>query len=212
MHARPSVRHTIEGPAGELEARIDAPAEDQEPVAVAVICHPHPLHGGTLEHKVPFTVARALQGLGAAAVRFNFRGVGRSGGSYGEGVGEVDDAIAVIEWAREHWQLDRLWLGGFSFGAAVAFSAALRTPAERLVTVAPPVQRLAMPTASRPDCEWLVLQGSNDELVEAAAVQAWLRSFRPPPRFELLEGADHFFHGRLADVRRVVTEFFGASK
>lgn len=212
MQAPPSGRHTIDGPVGALEARIDAPPLEQEPVAVAVVCHPHPLHGGTLDNKVAHTLARTLQGLGAAAVRFNFRGVGRSGGSYADGIGEVEDALAVATWAREHWQVERLWLGGFSFGAAVALKAALRAAPERLVTVAPPVERLELPAGTHPHCEWLVVQGTEDQLVDAGAVERWCRGFEPAPRLELLEGADHFFHGRLTDLRRCVTEFFGTRK
>jgi hypothetical protein len=212
MHAPPSSKHTIEGPAGDLEARIDAPPAGQEPLAVAVVCHPHPLHGGTMDNKVAFTLARTLQGLGAAAVRFNFRGVGRSGGKHANGVGEVDDAVAVVQWAREHWQLERLWLGGFSFGAAVALKAALRVHPERLVTVAPPVQRLELPAGKGPGCEWLVLQGSDDQVVDAGAVAQWCRTFEPQPRLVMLEGADHFFHGRLTDLKRVTGEFFGPPK
>ena len=117
----------ITGPAGDLEARIEDPVPAGEPrSAVGVVCHPHPLHGGTMQNKVVHTVARAMQEAGAATVRFNFRGVGQSGGRYAAGAGEVDDAAAVIEWTRRHFDCDALWLAGFSFGAAVALQVAAR--------------------------------------------------------------------------------------
>src|SRR5439155_960318 len=116
------------GPAGPLQALIETPATEvqgPQPVsAFAVVCHPHPLHGGTLDNKVVYTVARALEQLGAPAIRFNFRGVGTSAGSYDEGRGETADALAVIAYGRRRWPQAALWLAGFSFGGAVAVGAA----------------------------------------------------------------------------------------
>ena len=114
---------TIDGPAGSIEARVEDPSSAGTlPLVIGVVCHPHPLHGGTMQNKVVHTAARAMQEAGAATVRFNFRGVGASGGRYDDGIGEVDDALAVIEWARREFSCDTLWLAGFSFGAAVALA------------------------------------------------------------------------------------------
>ncbi|HYM26941.1 MAG TPA: alpha/beta fold hydrolase, partial [Steroidobacteraceae bacterium] len=120
-------RLMLTGPAGPLETLVETPAgagAAQQPRAVAVVCHPHPLFGGTLENKVVWTVARAFEQLGAAAIRFNFRGVGRSAGAYDDGRGETEDLGAVLAYARGRWPQAPLWLGGFSFGAVVALRAA----------------------------------------------------------------------------------------
>ena len=122
--------------AGALEAAIDTSARPA--VATAVICHPHPLQQGTMSNKVVTTVARAFARLGADAVRFNFRGVGASAGRYADGIGERDDALAVVAWCRERWADRPLYLGGFSFGGAIAAAIAARVAPAGLVTVAPP--------------------------------------------------------------------------
>jgi uncharacterized protein len=200
---------TIAGPAGEIEARLENPLPDgARPEVVGIVCHPHPLHGGTMQNKVVHTLARAMQEGGAPTVRFNFRGVGASAGTYADGLGEVDDARAVIDWARSHWRSERLWLAGFSFGAAVALQAAIDSHPDRLVTVAPPVGRLIAQSVARPACPWLIVQGDRDELVDCAAVQRWAASYAPrPPRLLLMQDAEHFFHGRLAELRAGVLGF-----
>ena len=198
---------TIEGPSGPLEGRVEDPAEDSRPAAVGVICHPHPLHGGTMHNKVVHTVARAMQQLGTPTLRFNFRGVGRSAGQYGHGIEEVYDALAACEWARRRFRCDALWLAGFSFGAAIALQAAGQARPAKLVTVAPPVGRLLVTPVARPPCPWLVVQGDRDELVELPAVEAWVAGFDEQPRLVVLPGAEHFFHGRLVELRAEVLEF-----
>jgi len=200
---------TIPGPAGAIEARVEDPAPDRPgPVAVGVVCHPHPLHGGTLQNKVVHTLARAMQEAGAATVRFNFRGVGRSGGAYAHGIGEVDDAVAVAAWARARWRCEAVWLAGFSFGAAVAMQAAVEVRPRCLVTVAPPVGRLITGPMVRPACPWLVVQGDRDDLVDCTEVQRWAAGFAPhAPELLVLSGAEHFFHGRLGELRSGVLNF-----
>lgn len=210
---RPPVPESIviDGPAGPLEARAENPATDTAPGIVGVVCHPHPLYGGTMQNKVVHTLARAMQELGAATVRFNFRGVGASVGIHDEGRGEIDDAIAAAGWARRRWQCDDLWLAGFSFGAAVALQAAPRLRPLRLVTVAPPVGRLGLAQMPpRPQAEWLVVQGDADELVNAVEVAEWALTYKPPPKLVMLAGAEHFFHGRLAELRETVVAFLGS--
>jgi len=128
-------RLSLAGPAGPLQALIETAVtevEGPQPVsAFAVVCHPHPLYGGTMDNKVVYTVARALEQLGAPAIRFNFRGVGASAGSYDEGRGETADALAVIAYGRRRWPHAALWLAGFSFGGAVAVGAAARAAPHR---------------------------------------------------------------------------------
>jgi alpha/beta superfamily hydrolase len=201
----------ITGPAGILEARVEDPAPGVPPSAVGVVCHPHPLHGGTMQNKVVHTLARAMQELGVPTVRFNFRGVGASEGVYAEGSGEVADALAVIAWARARWTCEALWLAGFSFGSAVAMHASRTTAPAVLITVAPPVGRLLVDTVERPDCPWLVVQGDRDELVDFATVKAWVETYSPPPQFAPMLGAEHFFHGRLGDLRSVAIDFLSGN-
>jgi alpha/beta superfamily hydrolase len=201
----------IAGPSGPLEARIEDPGADEEPGICAVVCHPHPLYGGTMQNKVVHTLARAMQELGAPSIRFNFRGVGASAGQYDGGVGEVEDALAVCAWARAHWRCERLWLAGFSFGSAVALQAAAVARPAALVTVAPPVGRIIVAPVPRPRCPWLVVQGDLDELVDAGTVRRWAGEFEEPPQLAMLPGAEHFFHGRLGELRSVVLGFLSAA-
>lgn len=203
MSAPPPPRAALEidGPAGRLEALLEDPGGAGG--WFAVVCHPHPLYGGTLENKVVHTLARALQERGMPTLRFNFRGVGRSAGSFDEGRGETDDALAVIAWGRRRWPAAQLVLAGFSFGAVVALRAAAAAGAAQLITVAPAVTRLGAALA-RPPCPWLLVMGDADELVDCAEVRAWAARFEPPPTLRLLAGVDHFFHGRLHELRTAV--------
>ncbi len=196
----------IEGPAGGLEAVVEEPEEGSWP-AFCVACHPHPLYHGTMNNKVVHTLARTAVGLGVPAVRFNFRGVGASAGTWDEGRGEVEDALAVVEWARDAWPGADLWLGGFSFGAFVALSAEARCRPSRLVVVAPPIHRFPTENIPEPACPWLVAQGQEDELVEADAVSAWVAGHDPRPEYALFPGVDHFFHGALTRLRTELTAF-----
>lgn len=197
----------IAGPAGVLEARLEEPQPARVPATVGVVCHPHPLYGGTMQNKVVHTVARAMQELGVPTVRFNFRGVGASEGDYDGGAGELEDALAACEWARRRTGATTLWLAGFSFGAAVALQAAATVRPAALVTVAPPVGRIIVTPVPRPPCPWLVVQGDHDELVDVSQVRRWSEGFVPPPRLAVLAAAEHFFHGRLAELRAAVIEF-----
>jgi hypothetical protein len=165
-----------------------------------------------MQNKVVHTLGRAMQELGASTVRFNFRGVGASSGAYDAGRGEMDDAVAVVDWARARWNCQALWLAGFSFGSAVALQAAPLVRPLALVTVAPPVGRLLAATARHPGCPWLVVQGDQDELVDYATVQSWAQDFEHPPEFAAMPGAEHFFHGRLGELRGVVMRFLAGKQ
>jgi uncharacterized protein len=207
--ARPRRPETLEipGPAGPLEAVVEDPGG--EAPAFAVICHPHPLYQGTMRNKVVHTVARAVNRLGAPAVRFNFRGVGASGGAWDEGQGECTDALAVIDWARRRWPGRPLWLAGFSFGAFVALQAAPAARPAALVTIAPPVQRFPPGGTPDPGCPWLVVQGEADELVDYREVAAWAEARPAAPRLALLPQTSHFFHRRLGALQDAVQDFLG---
>jgi hypothetical protein len=200
----------IPGPCGRLEARVGEPAPDLSGSvdAIAVILHPHPLFQGSLENKVVFTLTRAASASGAHTVRFNFRGVGKSDGRYGEGVGELADVHSIVTWARAQWgPAPELWLLGFSFGAGLAIQSALELKSSALVTIAPPVPHLTMAPDRLPTCPWLIIQGESDEIVPAAAVTAWSRELPGHPVFELWPEVTHFFHGQLGRLRSTVSRF-----
>lgn len=193
----------FDGPAGALEGLLEAPPV---PLGVAVVCHPHPLYQGTMTNKVAHTLARSFIDINFASLRFNFRGVGASEGSYDEARGETDDALAVADFAARRWPGLPLWYAGFSFGAFVALRAANARLPSGLVTVAIPVQRFDVESLRQPDCPWIVVQGDQDELVDVDAVVSWIDGLSPGPELLVMNGVDHFFHGRLTDLRDNVVE------
>ncbi len=196
-----TVRTRIIGPAGDIECAIDAPAG--EPRGVAVVCHPHPQHGGTLDNKVVQTLARAFVQLGWRSVRFNFRGVGASAGVWNDGVGEVDDMLAVVNVHRKPGV--PLMLAGFSFGAYVASQAAARLPddskPQRLVLVGPSTQRQDVGPVP---ADTLVIHGESDDVVPLSATLAWARPQNLP--VTVFPGVGHFFHGQLALLKTVIVQ------
>ena len=165
----------------------------------AVIAHPHPLHGGTLDNKVVQTLAKAFFRLGYAAVRFNFRGVGESDGVFDDGPGEIEDLLAVERHAREQFGAVQSVLGGFSFGSYVAAAVASQLELRHLVLIAPAVGRF--PIAEVPK-DTLVVHGEEDDLVLLADVMDWARPQKLP--LVVFPGVGHFFHGALIDLQNLV--------
>ncbi|MFQ5635165.1 MAG: alpha/beta hydrolase [Gammaproteobacteria bacterium] len=199
---------TIPGPAGQLEALLEVPRGELRPFT-AVVCHPHPQFQGTMLNKVVHTLSRAMNELGVPVVRFNFRGAGASEGGYGEGVGETEDALAVVDWMRTRYAGADLCLLGFSFGGMVAARAALTAETAYLVTVAPAVSRLAgILNGRQPECPWLVVQGDADEVVSCDAVIEWFNTLSPGPELTVLPDVGHFFHGRLTLLRQTIGAYF----
>lgn len=194
-----TLRQTVPGLAGDIECAIDVPGPAW--VGSAVVCHPHPVHGGTLDNKVVQTLARVFVQLGWRSVRFNFRGVGASQGQWDEGIGEVADCLAVLAALRD--PALPLMLAGFSFGAYVAAEAAQRlTPeakARRLVLVGPSTQKQRMAPVP-PDT--LVIHGEIDDVVPLAATLDWARPQALP--VIVFPGVGHFFHGQLTLLKRVL--------
>jgi len=200
-------RHeSITGPAGTLQLMQELP--DGQPRALAVICHPHPLHGGTLNNKIVHQLARTFNQLGAVSVRFNFRGVGASEGSFDEGRGEREDLLAVVDWASRQWPGLPIWLAGFSFGGFIAILAADSVQPERLVTVAPAVNYFAAQPVTVPVRDWLLIQGQDDDVVPAADVLSFIDRLKRPPALVMIEGVGHFFHGRLNDLKAAILEAY----
>ena len=194
----------IEGPAGHLEAVLDQPDADPRPL-LAIICHPLPTEGGSMHNKVVTMTSRALRECGATTLRFNFRGVGQSEGRFDDGGGELDDLRAVAAWAKAEHPDKVLWLAGFSFGAWISLRAAAELGAQLLLSIAPPVGRSwSFDDITLPACPWLVIQGEDDDIVDAHAVRAWIESLPMPPQLVLMPAAGHFFHRKLIDLRGAV--------
>ena len=196
-----TVRQSLAGPAGAIECAIDAPPGAAG--GIAVICHPHPVHGGTLDNKVVITLVRAFLQIGFRTVRFNFRGVGGSQGAWDEGRGEIDDALAVIGAQRD--PALPFMLGGFSFGAYVASEAAQRLDADakpqRMVMVGPSTQKQPMPPVP-PDS--IVVHGESDEVVPLSATLDWARPQSLP--IIVMPGVGHFFHGQITLLKSLLVQ------
>lgn len=192
------------GPAGAIEMITTSGDLQHHIPATVIICHPHPLFGGTMGNKVVTTLARTFHDKGLATIRFNFRGVGKSEGEHDQGNGETDDVLAIAAWIKKERPQDALWLAGFSFGGFVARSAASRIEVARLVIVAPQVSRFEMANLSPIVCPWVVIQGEQDDVVSPTAVYAWVEHQEPKPTLVRIPGAGHFFHRQLGELRAAV--------
>lgn len=195
----------IDGPAGKLEIIVATPTTEPRN-AWGVVCHPHPLYGGTMHNKVVTTLVKVFQDLGVTTVRFNFRGVGKSEGQFDQGRGELDDVLAVIDWMQHQSIKNEIWVAGFSFGAYIAAKIATRIPVNKLVTVAPPVQHFPMQSLPPITCPWVLVQGELDDVVPAEEVLAWAESRNPKPIIIRFPKAGHFFHGELSVLRTKIQE------
>ena len=205
----------IVGSAGVIDAVVQVP--DAGPLcAVAVVAHPHPLFGGTMDNKVVTSMARAFVDAGAATWRFNFRGVGKSEGTHDDGRGETEDLLTVIEHARALNPDLPLWLCGFSFGGAVTLAAnaqgTVRLHASEMILVAPAIQRLAHWQNELTDREvpesTLIIHGENDDTVPLADSLNWARPRNVP--VAVVPGADHFFHQRLHIIKQITSRWLPA--
>jgi alpha/beta superfamily hydrolase len=194
----------VPGPAGRLEVAADLPPPHEVRRAVAVVAHPNPPDGGTMHNKVVTMCARALAELGVPAVRFNFRGTGHSEGNFDNGRGEVLDLLAVARWAQAARPDAQLWLAGFSFGAWVALQAARQLPVKQMISIAPPVGFRDFTGVRPPDCPWLLIQGEQDEVVDANKVFEWAAKQQPAPTVVRMPETGHFFHRRLLDLRGAI--------
>lgn len=203
-------KFSVAGPAGQIEGQVHMP--DDIPCGIAVVAHPLPTMGGTMENKVAVTLARTFAELGCAALRFNFRGVGASEGAFSGGDGEEQDMIAVARYAQEQFGEELpLLLSGFSFGGYVAACTAQYLKPKHLVLIAPAVGRFAASTelsagmpAVAPDT--LVIHGEHDDVVPLSDVMDWARPQHLP--IVVLPQAEHFFHGRLTQLRDIVKRHF----
>jgi alpha/beta superfamily hydrolase len=197
----------ISGPAGQLEAVVAEISPTKNPI-IGIICHPHPLHGGTMHNKVVSTLSRTFRELGITSLRFNYRGVGKSGGSFAEGSGETEDTLAVIEWAKEQWPQANIWLAGFSFGAYVSLRAAtIANNISQLISIAPAVNHADF-SHLHPKCPWLLVIAEKDTIVPADEIKKWIKTLQPPPDILTFSEATHFFDGQLVTLRQQLIDKF----
>lgn len=199
MTPKTAQRTRIDGPAGVLELVLNRP--ETSPRGIALVAHPHPLEGGTLDNKVVHTLGKTFFALGYAVVRFNFRGVGDSAGTFDDGTGETEDALAALAHGqRVLGDALPVVLAGFSFGSFVQTRVARRVAAQRLVLVGPAVRRFAVEPVP---ADTIVIHGEEDDVVALADVLAWARPQELP--IVVFPGCGHFFHGRLPQLQRVIT-------
>ncbi|HEX7328806.1 MAG TPA: alpha/beta hydrolase [Casimicrobiaceae bacterium] len=202
MNSRNLERVLIDGAAGAIETVIAVP--QPPPRGIALVTHPHPLQGGTLDNKVTVTLAKTFFALGYVAVRFNFRGVGASAGSFDEGNGETDDALIVLEYVRARFGVQLPFaLAGFSFGSFVQTRVAQRVAPVGMVLVGPAVKRFAVAPVPK---NTIVIHGEIDDVVPLADVFDWARPQELP--VVVFPGCGHFFHGRIVQLADVVTRMW----
>lgn len=194
----------VKGPTGKLETIVLVPAS--KPRGIAIIAHPHPLYQGNMDNKVVYILSKALLESGYLTVKFNFRGVGASEGSHAEGIGEIDDVLAVTQSIRHQYDIESdhlpLLLAGFSFGGAIQAYVAQQLNPEKLVLIAPSVARMkAPPVVDHADSVFIV-HGSLDDIVSLQSVLDWAAPQTIP--VTVIPGAEHFFHGKLAILKQVI--------
>jgi alpha/beta superfamily hydrolase len=188
---------TIEGPAGALEGLLQE-HDGVAPSLTALVCHPHPLHGGTLHNKVVHRVASTLHGLGAAVLRFNFRGAGKSEGVHDEGVGELEDARAALAFLRARHSGARRWIAGFSFGSWVAARLTASKPdTKRVILISPPIRRSSFEVLRHSRVPKLVVQGTADTVCPLELLEREFSSWMEPRTLVRVEGATHFYDRQL---------------
>lgn len=204
----------LQGPAGRLEALLNLGAENA--THAALVCHPHPMYGGTLHNKVVFHTMKALNSFGFPVLRFNFRGAGLSEGEHANGIGEVEDVRAALQWIEQEYRLPVVF-AGFSFGAAVGLRAACPYSRVRalisLGTPVTPVDERAYDYAFLTQCSKpkLFVSGARDQFGPRARFEQLMESVAEPKKLIFIEAADHFFEGRLRELRETIERWLRAT-
>lgn len=203
-----STKLFIQGPAGNLQALWRSGGHPQDFTRAAIVCHPHPLFGGTMENKVVARAARYIAEAGIEAIRFNFRGVDQSEGKHDQGRGEREDLLAVIDHVLSISSNARLVLVGFSFGSWIALDVGARHPSvHALVGLAPPVRMFDFEYLSATSKPTLIVYAENDQYTPAATTKSWVESSKQRVESVLVPGVDHFFGPQVDAVGRKVAEF-----
>ncbi len=201
----------IPGPVGRLEALLDEPADNGDSVRAAVVfAHPHPQRGGTMHTKVVYQAAKAFGRIGCAVLRFNFRGVGASAGTFDQGLGETDDFRAGLDFMHQRYPGARLWGGGFSFGAWIALTvSAADLRVSTLIGVAPPVASYDLESVQRSEKAKFFIQGERDELCPLRQMQEFYARCAEPKELVVIDAADHLFDGKTTEVGDAVEDLLG---
>lgn len=204
-------KQMIQGPLGQLEVAVN---HIRDGAPYALVCHPHPLYGGTMDNKVVTMTAKAYENLGCNSVRFNYRGVGESHGIYAKSIGEAEDAVAVANWIIEHQAPSKLYVAGFSFGAYIAAQAASdiqaagRVEVPHLLMIAPSVENSPFERVTPIPLDTSIIMGNADDVVSYDAVSQWAEQQHPPLEMITMEEAGHFFHGRLTELKQRIHDLF----
>ncbi|MEM1243992.1 MAG: alpha/beta fold hydrolase [Pseudomonadota bacterium] len=201
----------LSGPAGQLQCHIDYPQPLRDAAmrqGIVIVCHPHPLHGGTMTNKVVTTVARSFNHLGLPSIRFNYRGVGESAGSYGDTIGEAEDLRAILTWIQTHRPDYPIYLAGFSFGTVVVSRVAMNPVIKQLLLIAPPVNHYDFTSLPKPVCPRFVVIGEVDEVVPCKEVEAWVEVAKPQPKLITVEETSHFFHSKLITLKDIIVTHY----
>jgi hypothetical protein len=199
------------GPEGRLEGRYH-PAE-QPGAPIAIVLHPHPLYGGTMNNKITYSIFHAFARAGFAVMRFNFRGVGRSQGKYDDGIGELSDAATAMDWLQQqNPEASTCWIGGFSFGSWIAMQLLMRRPEiEGFLTVAPPANLYDFSFLAPCPSSGLIIQGDKDEIVPEEAVQKLVRKVVTQKGksidYKVVNGADHYFRNNLDELNGLLDDY-----
>lgn len=199
---------SIDGDTGLLEC-VSKSVENTK--GIGIVCHPHPLYQGSMHNKVVHTISRAFNNKGLSTIRFNYRGVGKSEGEFGDSVGEVDDLNAVIRWAQSVMPNQKLWLAGFSFGSFIAAKGATLHPCQQLFTIAPAVHHQPYEQVKNVTCPWVVIQGTQDEVVPPEEVYNWFfhQQSQSQSAMQLIKlDASHYYHGTLVSLRTYIESTF----
>jgi len=173
--------------------------EQDNPRIVGIVCHPHPLQGGTMNNKVVTTLTRVIRECGGTAIRFNYR-------KFDHGIGELQDTLEIIQFAHKKWPEAELWLAGFSYGAYLSLKAATQAQdIKQLISVAPAVNHMDF-SGLHPHCPWIVVVAEDDEVVPAQGIKQWIQTLNPQPTVLDFENTSHFFHGKLIELRDKLIE------
>jgi alpha/beta superfamily hydrolase len=198
----------LEGPAGKLEAVLWTPAHGASPRFAAVVCHPHPLFGGTLHNKVVYQAAKALDSRGGAALRFNFRGTGLSEGKHDRGIGELEDVRATVEFLAERFPEVSLLVAGFSFGCWVGLRAGCEDArVKRLIGIGAPVNGSDFSYLENCSKPKLFVHGSNDEFGDVRRLKKIVSGLPGEKELVVVEGVDHFFKGKIEELGKAISEW-----
>ncbi|MFZ1852719.1 MAG: CocE/NonD family hydrolase [Nitrosomonas sp.] len=211
MKSSPLEKFFIQGAAGKLETVLAKP--NGSPKGVAIVAHPHPLYGGTMDNKVVYILFNTFLELGFVTVKFNFRGVGQSEGNFDDGAGELTDVITVTETIRKQsseFSNLPLLLSGFSFGGGIQLRAAQTLNPDFLILVAPSIVNLKAPMPSRENCFVLIIQGNEDDVVTLESILTWAKPYSQP--IVVVPGAEHFFHRKLMAIKHLLVNFLVCKK